>query len=310
MSSDRYAVMGAIWRMQAEHVRPFADTLRRTGFAGRTVLFVAHTDPATVAELQALADEVVVVERPTTAGLRVAVRLLRAFKTTRGLRRHFPQVFAAVVRLAPSSRRRQWWESLEFELQGLQSLRYSVYRDYLERHGDELDGAMIADIRDVVFQADPFVDGTQGLRVFLEKPGNELFRPGFNRTWGHDLYFAEWDSIASSRVSCSGVTLGDAASMTRYVATMATEIASVTIPMGPHDQAAHNWLLYNGRLDPVTMIENGTGEVFTVDLHRCPALDDHGRVINADGSVPAVVHQYDRHAALVEALAPSPARVE
>jgi hypothetical protein len=80
------------------------------------------------------------------------------------------------------------------------------------------------------------------------------------------------------------------------------EIASAMIGMGPRDQAVHNWLLWHARLDPVEILENGVGRVFTVDQRESPVLAEGGILRDARGRPFPIVHQYDRHAALVAAF--------
>jgi hypothetical protein len=73
-------------------------------------------------------------------------------------------------------------------------------------------------------------------------------------------------------------------------------------PLGSRDQAVHNRLLRRGRFTDGTLVANGTGRVLTMGEMRTVERDADGRVINADGSVPAILHQYDRHPALAAEL--------
>ena len=63
------------------------------------------------------------------------------------------------------------------------------------------------------------------------------------------------------------------------------------------DQGVHNYLLYKQQLKNVRIFQNRLGPVFTmgktVDLPT--AFDDQGFVLNQDGSIANVLHQYDRH---------------
>jgi hypothetical protein len=76
---------------------------------------------------------------------------------------------------------------------------------------------------------------------------------------------------------------------------MAGEVSLHLPPLGAHDQAIHNWLLYMDRLHGPVAVANGYGRVLTMGSQREIELATDGTVLNRDGSVPAVLHQYDRH---------------
>src|SRR5439155_11579603 len=65
------------------------------------------------------------------------------------------------------------------------------------------------------------------------------------------------------------------------------------------DQAAHNLLLHDGKLEPTKRLRNFEGPILTVGSEPRYALDENDELVNRDGSVIAVVHQYDRHPELV-----------
>src|SRR3954469_19452091 len=71
------------------------------------------------------------------------------------------------------------WRSLEFHLEGLQSLRYVHYRQSLLNDAPDADLVMITDLRDVVFQGDPLADPVTGLEVYLEDDSERIGADGF-----------------------------------------------------------------------------------------------------------------------------------
>jgi hypothetical protein len=295
--------MGAATYLPASHFKPFFESLRSAGFLGTSCLFTAHLSPADLDELRALADQVIEVddayERHASSW---PVGLLGRAKFRRGLRKYYPgacSVYERLARVRPGSAVAR---DLEFRLEGLQSLRYGLYHSYLSRH-DDYDVVMIADLRDVIFQADPFAERVEDLELFLEEPSVSFDQPGFNQRWITDLYGS--DALADLRgriVTCSGVTFGDRSSMLAYLETMAAEIDLHLPPLGPHDQAVHNWLTYSGKLPNARLIANGSGRVLTMGAMSDAKRRSDGLVLNHDGSVPAVLHQYDRHVALAEEL--------
>lgn len=303
MSSAHALVMGSASNLSADHFVPFFTSLRASGFEGHTCVFVARMDPDEQAMLGAVVDEVVEVDPrfPPEAPTWV-VRSLAWTKHTRGLRKHFPTLCHQACRLTRARPGSKFADDLEFRLQGLQSLRYAQYESYV-RDRPEFTQIMISDLRDVIFQRDPFAAPVDDLEVFLEEPEVNFAVEGFNRRWVQDLYGdAGVVQLGDRVVSCSGVTFGDRDGMLRYLAEMSREVRTHLPPLGPHDQAVHNWLLSTGALGSPHRVANGHGRVLTMGAQRDIELAADGTVVNHDGSVPAVLHQYDRHVDLAPSL--------
>lgn len=302
----RPTVMGVASNLSAEAFLPFLRSLRATSFAGRVVLFVSHLRPADLEELRPWVDELVDVDaaHPPVAPS-AAVGALRRVRTTRGLRRHYPRAYRWAAPRLGAAPGNEVAHDLELRLQGAQALRYGIYAAHLEAEAasSRSTHVLISDVRDVVFQDDPFAEPPEALEVFLEEPHLRLADPGFNATWLRDLYGEEGlRQLGDRPVSCSGVTVGPREPMLAYLRAMATELDRHLIPLGPHDQAVHNRLLATGALPWVEAVPNGTGRVLTMGALGEVRRDHDGGVLNADGSRPPVLHQYDRHLALADEL--------
>jgi hypothetical protein len=184
--------------------------------------------------------------------------------------------------------------------------RFFHYRRFLTANGH--DRILLTDVRDVLFQRDPFADlPATGLGLSLEGPGYTLATEPHNAARLRLMYGEEMvERIGSNRVSCAGVTYGERAAMMRYLDLMTGEIETLSLRKagleGGLDQAMHNALLWTGQLQEVHLLETLASTVTT--LHGIPEADvpisPHGTVLNRDGSEPSVVHQYDR----VPGLAP------
>ena len=294
-------VMGSASSLASSHFTPFLRSLKATGFQGRTVIFVTDMRPPDIEVISGLADEVIELDdRYPPLAPPLVVRALGRVKAQRGVRRFYPGVYRATakgLRAAPGS---EVALDLEFRLQGIQALRYRHYLEYLAS-APAIEQVMISDLRDVVFQRNPFENEALELEVFLEEPHVRTGTPGFNSTWLQDLYGDEGvRALGDQVISCSGVTLGRREGMLTYLRTMDREVRRHSFPLGPHDQAIHNWLLYTGQLPGATAVANGRGRVQTMGAQPEIYLASDGMVVNPDGTVPAVLHQYDRHRALTE----------
>lgn len=191
----------------------------------------------------------------------------------------------------------------------LNSARMFRYLDILSERSDA--GAapariLLADTRDIVFQSDPFAAlGAAPLRFHLETtprldgcPTNSdwlrrAFGPGVIAELGHHP------------VSCAGTLLGRADAVFEYLRRMTLLLLDVPPPhrFSGVDQAVHNAILWRGLVAGAEAVPNGA-EVLTVPPEGLGALArlDGARMVNADGSVSAIVHQYDRDAAAKRAV--------
>jgi hypothetical protein len=212
-------------------------------------------------------------------------------------------MFEIVARATRESDSLERWRRLEYHLEGLQSLRYSHYYRCLIEDAADADVVMLTDVRDVVFQRDPFADPVTGLELYLEDESAQIGHDVFNTQWIRDLFGRQMiEALAGRTVSCSGTVVGTRDAILRYLVEMTTAIIWRRRPMGPHDQAIHNVLIHSGRLGPLEMVANEHGRVLTLGQMKKFRTSSDGFLLNADGSIPPVVHQWDRHASHVSKL--------
>lgn len=193
----------------------------------------------------------------------------------------------------------------------IQTARYFHYAEFLEAAGDRYASVLMADVRDLFFQGDPFDHELEGaILYFLEEDTVVLEQCANNALWIKGCFGrAVFERLKGCRISCSGTTLGTVEAVGQYLRLMiATFNALPRIISGGagHDQAVHNMIAHFGLVAGGTTVENhrliGT-------VHHTPAdflrVRDDGVVENRDGTVSKVVHQWDRHphlAALVKQL--------
>mmetsp|Transcript_29130 Transcript_29130/g.62874 ORF Transcript_29130/g.62874 Transcript_29130/m.62874 type:complete len:174 (+) Transcript_29130:99-620(+) len=109
--------------------------------------------------------------------------------------------------------------------------------------------------------------------------------------------------IQGAGISCSGVTLGTTRAVHAYLTTLTNEFLRLrhAVPWNPWcfdkngmDQGVHNWLVFTNRVKHKWKgHRNDHGAVKTVGSSRT-YRNRIGQVVNRDGRVPAIVHQYDR----------------
>lgn len=171
----------------------------------------------------------------------------------------------------------------------------------------EAETILLSDVRDVVFQADPFAPPPARLCFFQEAEPRTLAQHGANLRWIAALVGAGLArGIAERPCICSGTLLGPRAAMLRLIRQMlllmAIPRAAVPAAFGA-DQAAVNLVAHWGLAGEADILPNH-GRVATIGMTPPErlSLDAAGVIRNAEGSASAIVHQYDRHPALRAAV--------
>jgi hypothetical protein len=178
-------------------------------------------------------------------------------------------------------------------------VRYPLYYLYLAGKEERYENVMLTDVRDVIFQRNPFDFPNKGeLCVFLEDERERLVDCRFNTLLiNHGYGETVLKEIGENLISCSGVTIGGYAAIMRYLELMVDQMIRMKgHPIGM-DQGVHNFLLYKEKLTGARVFANDSGPVFTmgktVDLPT--KFNQEGMVLNKAGEIANVLHQYDRH---------------
>lgn len=162
----------------------------------------------------------------------------------------------------------------------------------------EATSVFFTDLRDVMFQQSPFaLKPRSALELFLEP--RRIMDCSMNRKWLAGIYGPETIMPFMERaICCVGTTRGTASAMRSYFALMASEFDRLSRmglrPFWGWDQAVHNFLAYTDRFADCTLNPSGEGLVQTLFYESRFCFDRIGRLLNKDGSVCPVVHQYDR----------------
>ncbi|RMH77362.1 MAG: hypothetical protein D6680_05590 [Cyanobacteria bacterium J007] len=178
------------------------------------------------------------------------------------------------------------------------SARYLLYYLYLSDCSQPYDNVMLTDVRDVIFQRNPF-DFEIGDRLccFLEDETKSLGSCEVNSTWLREGYGQHvLDEIGDRRISCAGTIIGSRRAILEYLETVVDNTIELKQHVWGIDQAVHNYTVQMGTLKNVVFYENFCGPVLTLHYANAEQLqfDPDGWLVNADGSIVNVLHQYDR----------------
>ncbi len=210
-----------------------------------------------------------------------------------------PSGLAAALRAAGATPR-------ELELAGVPDpisynlARYPLYAEALRgREGR----ALLADVRDVLFQRDPFraLPAGEELHLFLEHESKPIGACLWTSSWLRFRYGdAALPPLAARPVVCSGIAFGGAPALRRFAEAVAAEIdprLRANNYMAGYDQGIVNRLCHEGALPDLVLHPYRSSPV--LHLGNAPPgsvrWSAEGEVVNDAGAVVAIVHQHDRH---------------
>jgi hypothetical protein len=173
--------------------------------------------------------------------------------------------------------------------------RFFAYLEALETLYPGVQRVFLTDVRDVVFQADPFDFTEDKVWAFEEDLRAGMQFSPLNRSWYVDTFGrGAWRKVERSPTICAGTILGGREAMLRYLRTL-TAVMMTRPPVVGGDQAIHNYVCRQG-LVPVDIVPNEVGPVLTLQSMADAELryDAEGRVVNRAGDPYPVLHMYDR----------------
>ncbi len=296
---SRNVVLTSIYELSAEAVEPFFYSLRLSGYSDPIVVFVTGIS----AECRAL---------------------LKQYDATvfdseyRGL----PMAYASLPRRVALALKalggyylnpKHWGGAKDFRWLFVNCWRFFCFRNYLAELPEKPGRVLLADVRDVVFQSDPFsFSCPPGLSVAAESGRRTIGQSRGNTKWLVEAVgLREMRKLKDLGPVCAGTTAGDYETMMRYLKLMTAHLERRFryALFDSIDQGLHNYFVHHRLIEPLTTHTNWNGPFLTMDSEvvRPENKNRDGFLCNRDGSIVPVVHQYDRVEGLYRAGEPKPA---
>jgi hypothetical protein len=157
---------------------------------------------------------------------------------------------------------------------------------------------LLCDVRDVVFQGNPFAEPPEGRLSFYLETARTIAACPVNADWMHRAFGpAVLAEVGALPVSCAGTLLGSASALLAYLVHMVRYIIAVPPEhrFSGVDQAIHNYILAKKLVQGSIAVPNAK-RVMTVPSTQPTGLTllENGTIVNPDKSTSAIVHQYDR----------------
>jgi len=206
-------------------------------------------------------------------------------------------------------------KSVTFESFRYSNTRMNNYRfiRYIEFLSDNLEfkNVFVTDTRDVVFQDNIFNwCSDNSLNLFLEDPGIALGECIYNRYWTESAYGSDIVSeLKDNTILCAGTILGSREQVLELCNRIKIEL-DILKHTNNHsyqtvnvDQAILNKIVYKDKID-CTLFQNGdlvgtVGQSVTQERAKDIVTLAENKIL-LNGTAPAVIHQYDRHQALID----------
>jgi len=176
--------------------------------------------------------------------------------------------------------------------------RFFCYYQYLSGLQHKPKYVLQADIRDIVFQKDPFsFPFRSGLSVTTECQIIIKSRCAIKHLCETVGLFEMWRLARREIINC-GTTVADFDTTMQYLELMTTHFnrAFFWALFEGIDQALHTYFVHKKLLDPIHIYNNWNGPFLTLDrvIVTSERKSTEGYLCNEDGSIVPIVHQYDR----------------
>jgi hypothetical protein len=287
-------VLGAISGYSFEQLAPFIFSLRRTGFMGDIVFLYSRLSSGTLAELRKNDVHVVPLD-------------YRGAGSLNSWSRFWPYIRLVMPVLSNTRAGRKIMKNIT----PLQTSRFYNYHDFIKRHANLYENVLITDVRDVIFQSDPFDNFNKQEIQCYEEDLSMKDEGKFNLHWIEELFGkSESKFFLNETILCSGTILGPAPKMIEYFQAFEKLLLNVkSINIGGSDQGVHNYLIRKKLFTSCRVVSNGKNEVLTISPGNVDSypVDGRGFFIKPNSELIPIIHQYDRdervHHSLINKLA-------
>jgi len=318
---DRDAVVAYASEYKLENYILFVESLRKTGFEGDVVLSVTQGDLKKQDIYEYLSNaEGVVVYAPEHLCYNFEGEVVDSAKggiRTCQLSHLYGTKDGTTGKVTPIADPRP--------PRTLATARYEIYWLIIINY-QPTSWILVVDARDTYFQADPFTDvprktdpsGNSGLMYYFGEniEATRLGKSPQNSKWLNSAYgdYVE-RQLKDKPTICSGASMGEQIAMEAYARAMVAEADERQVVLMGADQGFHNSMFYSHklrnmeRIHDIVVFDQGTGIVNNMGAMRTKPLKEWGngraveelpndggyRVLNWDGTLSPVVHQFDRH---------------
>ena len=184
--------------------------------------------------------------------------------------------------------------------------RYCGYLDFITRHADRYDAVLLADLRDVVFQSNPFERPLPADIVYTYERcligDNPIVRQRIAHKYGDDAAH----NLRDFPLSCCGATFGTVPGIVRYLLAMTQSLFTLPVPLAFHtDQVIHNHIVHLRALRGA-WLDASDGAVSNIEHTPEESVAIGADEVLIDAKQVPVLHQWQKHPRLAAHVRSSP----
>ncbi len=179
----------------------------------------------------------------------------------------------------------------------IHNYRFNLYQKFLQKNKNKYNMVFTADVRDTIFQKDIFKFYNEYhkpfIGLFLED--NIIKNETFNIQWVK--YFCPRANIWNETIICSGTIIGTIDKFIEFCDALWKFVVEMKDYNMQREQGIVNCLIYDRKILNDYLITNDNhGPVMTIGLteRNKISIDKDNNILNFNGQIAAVIHQYDR----------------
>lgn len=175
-------------------------------------------------------------------------------------------------------------------------LRWKMFINFLEENKNRYNLVFSVDVRDSFFQKDVFIhyaNYSSFLGLALEDGilSEKINKNNIIKLAGIEKH----NKIKDERIICMGTVLGTSREFLEFSNIMWEKLKLYNYPLS--DQGLANFLFYYDKIMNNSIVKNDNkGPIMTIGLSNVEniTLDYQGNILNYNGEIASVIHQYDR----------------
>jgi len=187
--------------------------------------------------------------------------------------------------------------------------RHFLFRDILETVAQGYQNVMMTDVRDVVFQRDPFDFDIQpeSIYYFLEAEHTRIHSCEKNSWWIREMLGEDaLQRLGPNHISCGGTIIGCPKIMLMHFKITCESIANNlrVCNRAGIDQAPHHLIVWDKLVPNIHVIPNRAGIILTMQTTKREhwSISEDGLIVVDGDKIPNTVHQYDRYPDATKAI--------
>ena len=183
-------------------------------------------------------------------------------------------------------------------------LRWEIYANYLKENKDKYNMVLHTDVRDTIFQQDVFQFYNSKKSFFGVSEEDITLDEEINKDWMLTLCNeSEYNNyFANRKVLCAGLVIGTPDKFIEYN----NSIMKMAHGKSNGDQRFLNYLVYHDNLfnDCIIIKNNSNSHLMHIGetKRKRIILDNNDNILNYNGEIASVFHQYNRHKDIVEKM--------